>query len=148
MINAGVKDNVLPTQATAVVNFRILPGDSVQGVVDHVRKIVADGKVRVSLYPTTAAEPSPISPTVGPGFALLKQTISAFFPDAPVTPNLLVARTDSVQYYLITPDVYKFFPSVRDETDVESIHGINERMGTAAYIKAVQFMASMMRDAQ
>jgi carboxypeptidase PM20D1 len=146
MMNAGVKDNVLPTQATAVVNFRILPGDSVQSVVDHVRKVVADGKVRVSLYPTTAAEPSPISPTGGPGFALLKKTIGEFFPNAPVTPNLLVARTDSVQYYLITPDVYKFFPSVRDETDIESIHGINERMGTAAYVKAVQFMAAMMRD--
>ncbi len=146
--NAGVKDNVLPTQATAVINFRILPGDTVQAVLDHVRSVVRDSDIRISLYPTTAGEPSPVSPTDGPGFKLLQQTVNAYFPDAPVTPNLLVARTDSVHYYQITPDVYRFFPAVRDETDIEAIHGINERMGTAAYLKAVQFMAAMMQGAQ
>ena len=148
MMNAGVKDNVLPTQATAVVNFRILPGDTVQAVLDHVHSVVNDSDVRISLYPTTAGEPSPISPTDGAGFKLLQQTVNAYFPDAPVTPNLLVARTDSVHYYQITPDVYRFFPAVRDETDIEAVHGINECMGTAAYVKAVQFMAAMMRGAQ
>lgn len=148
MMNAGVKDNVLPTQATAVVNFRILPGDTVQAVLDHVRSVVNDNDIRISLYPTTAGEPSPISPTDSAGFKLLQQTVNAYFPDAPVTPNLLVARTDSVHYYQITPDVYRFFPALRDETDIEAVHGINERMGTAAYVKAVQFMAAMMRGAQ
>jgi carboxypeptidase PM20D1 len=148
MMNAGVKDNVLPTQATAVVNFRILPGDTVQAVLDHVHSVVNDSDIRISLYPTTAGEPSPISPTDSAGFKLLQQTVNAYFPDAPVTPNLLVARTDSVHYYQITPDVYRFFPAVRDETDIEAVHGINERMGTAAYVKAVQFMAAMMRGAQ
>lgn len=147
MMNAGVKDNVLPTQATAVVNFRILPGDTVSDVLEHVRSVVKDDSVHVSLYPTTSGEPSPISPTDGPGFKLLEQTVSAYFPGAPVTPNLLVARTDSVHYYQITPDVYRFFPAVRDETDIEAVHGVNERMGAAAYLKAVQFMAAIMQGA-
>jgi carboxypeptidase PM20D1 len=148
MMNAGVKDNVLPTQATAVVNFRILPGDTVQAVLDHVRNVVNDGDVRVTLYPTTAGEPSPISPTDGDGFRLLQRTVNAYFPDVPVAPNLLVARTDSVHYYQITPNVYRFFPAVRDETDIEAVHGINERMSTAAYLHAVQFMAAMMQGSQ
>jgi carboxypeptidase PM20D1 len=148
MMNAGVKDNVLPTQATAVANFRILPGDTIQRVLDHVRSVVNDPQVHVALYPTTAGEASPESPTDGPGYDLLRGTIEKFFPNAPVTPNLLVARTDSVHYYQLTPDVYRFFPAVRTEVDIESIHGINERMGIADYAKAVQFMAALMQGAQ
>lgn len=90
-------------------------------------------------------EPSPISPTDGPGFRLLQQTVNAYFPGAPVAPNLLVARTDSVHYYQIKPDVYSFFPVVRDQTNIEAVHGMNESLGTAAYLKAVQFMAAMMQ---
>lgn len=66
---------------------------------------------------------------------------------SPVAPNLLVARTDSVHYYQITPDVYRFFPGVRDQTDIEAVHVINERLGTVAYLKAVQFMEAMMQGA-
>jgi carboxypeptidase PM20D1 len=148
MMNAGVKDNVLPTQATAVVNFRILPGDTIQGVLAHVRKVVKDPEVHISLYPTTAGEASPESPTDSSGYKLLKQTIEEFFPDAPVTPNLLVARTDSVHYYQLTPNVYRFFPQVRDEADVETIHGINERIKVTDYARAVQFMAALMQGVQ
>ena len=66
---------------------------------------------------------------------------------SPVAPNLLVARTDSIHYYQITPDGYHFFPGVRDQTDIEAVHGMNESLGTAAYLKAVQFMAAMMQGA-
>ena len=147
MMNAGVKDNVLPTQATAVVNFRILPGDTVDDVMDHVRTVVNDSNVNVSLYPSTSGNPSPVSPVKAEGYALLSKTIQEFFPDAPVTPNLLVARTDSVHYYQLTPNVYRFFPAVRDEEDVAAVHGVNERMSVENYLRAVQFMAALMQDA-
>ncbi len=147
MMNAGVKDNVLPTQATAVVNFRILPGDTVDDVMDHVRGVVDDPEVKVSLYPSASGNPSPVSPTDADGYRLLTETIQKFFPQAPVTPNLLVARTDSVHYYKLTPKVYRFFPAVRDEQDVAAVHGINERMSVENYLRAVQFMAALMQDA-
>ncbi len=147
MMNAGVKDNVLPTQATAVVNFRILPGETVEKVMNHVRTVVGDPEVKVSLYPSASGNPSPVSPTDADGYRLLSKMIGEFFPDAPVTPNLLVARTDSVHYYRLTPNVYRFFPAVRDEQDVAAVHGINERMSVENYLRAVQFMAAMMQDA-
>ena len=147
MVRGGIKDNVLPTQATAVVNFRILPGDTVDAVLEHVRSVAANAQVHVSLYPTVAADPSPISPTDGPGYSLLKRNIERFFPAAPVTPILLVARTDSVHYYSITRNVYRFFPAVRDESDVDAVHGVNERMGVENYVSAVQFMAAMIEGA-
>ncbi len=147
MFNAGVKDNVLPTQATAVANFRILPGDTVQNVLNHVRTVTADPGVAVTLYPSASGEPSPISPTDSDGYKLLSRTVQEFFPDAPVTPNLLVARTDSVHYYQLTPNVYRFFPAIRDEEDVAAVHGINERISVENYLRAAQFMAAIMQDA-
>jgi carboxypeptidase PM20D1 len=145
MFNSGVKDNVLPAEATAVVNFRILPGDTVASVLEHVRAVVADDRVKVARYGELAADPSPVSPVDAPAFKLLKQTVRQFFPGAILVPNLLVARTDSARYYAITDNVYKFFPAIRDEADAARVHGTNERLGTADYMKAIQFMASLMR---
>ena len=38
IFNAGVKENVLPAQATAVVNLRLMPGDTTAGAMEHVRE--------------------------------------------------------------------------------------------------------------
>src|SRR4030042_6987559 len=80
IFQAGVKDNVVPGHARAVVNFRILPGDSIQGVLDHVRRTVADGRVRVSALPEPR-EHSHTSPADSQNFALLARTIREVFPD-------------------------------------------------------------------
>ena len=145
MFNGGVKDNVLPSQATVVVNFRILPGDTVDSVTQHVRAVIADSRVSISLYGDLAADPSPISTTATPAFAALTQTVQEFFPEALVAPNLLVARTDSARYTGISSNIYKFFPAIRDEADGDRVHGTNERLGTNDYLRSVQFMAALLR---
>ena len=47
MLEGSPKDNVLPARARAVVNFRILPGDSVSGVLEHVRRVIDDPRVEI-----------------------------------------------------------------------------------------------------
>ena len=145
MFQGGVKDNILPSQAMAVVNFRILPGDTVASVEEHVRNVIADDRINLTIYGDLSAEPSSIAPTSGAPFLGLEQTVEQFFPQAVVTPNLLVARTDSVRYAALTPNIYKFFPAIRDEADGERVHGINERLGTEDYLRSVQFMATLLR---
>jgi carboxypeptidase PM20D1 len=63
IFQAGSKDNVLPGLARAVLNFRILPGDGVQAVLAHVRRVVADERVEVRAVGRFSAEPSPVSST-------------------------------------------------------------------------------------
>src|SRR5205807_1669930 len=60
MIRGGVKDNVLPNEATAVVNFRIMPGDTVQTVVDYVRRTIDEPRIQIRTLPD-AHDPSPVS---------------------------------------------------------------------------------------
>jgi carboxypeptidase PM20D1 len=61
IFQAGTKDNVLPSHARAVINFRILPGDTVASVVEHVRRAVDDRRVEVKTVGRFSAEPSAVS---------------------------------------------------------------------------------------
>ncbi len=93
MLTGSVKENLLPSRAVAVVNFRLLPGDSVASVIDHVTKAVDDPRVKVTAigYQT---EPSPVSNVDSWGFATVQKTIIQVFPDALVAPFLMIAGTD------------------------------------------------------
>lgn len=146
MFNGGVKDNVLPNKATAVVNYRILPGDTVASVMAHTQRVAGRPAIRVSEYASSANDPSIVSPTNGPGYAMLTQTIHTFFPHAAVAPYLVLGATDSRTYYAITPNVYRFFPAVREQDDHLRVHGTDERMGTVQYLQAIQFMALLMEN--
>lgn len=145
MIEGGVKENVLPSAAHAVINFRILPGDSVQGVVDHVRRAVDDPRIDVrELHP--GREPSAESPIDVPAFTLLQRTIRQVFPGTIVAPYLTIAGTDSRHYAAVTPNVYRFAPLVGDPSDLARIHGTNERISIENYARAVQFYIQLLRN--
>ena len=47
VFNAGIKDNVIPTKAEAVVNFRILPGETTADVMEHLQSVISDDRVRI-----------------------------------------------------------------------------------------------------
>jgi len=77
MFHSGIQDNVLPQVATATVNFRILPGETIADCLAHIRKVVNDP--RVSVETTGAAqEASPVSPTNSQGWDILQQTYTRF----------------------------------------------------------------------
>src|SRR6185503_5983346 len=93
MIRGGIKENVLPSEAKAWVNFRILPGDSLASVLEHVRRTVGPD-IRVALSGPTRNEPSPESAADGPTFRLLQTTLAQVFPGTLASPNLLSGGTD------------------------------------------------------
>jgi len=147
IVRAGIKDNVLPTQATAVVNFRILPGDTIDTVLAHVRATVNDPAVRVEpLTRPPGRNPSRISPTDGEPFRRLVRTVGEVFPDALVVPNLLLGATDAAQYEALTGNIYRMSPLALES--LEAVHGINERVRTTSYVKGVQFMARFIQNTQ
>ncbi len=145
MLEGGVKENVLPTTARAVVNFRILPGDSVQGVIEHVRRAVNDP--RVGIRPLDGSrEPSPESPVDVPSFALLQRTIRAVFPNAVVAPYLTIGGTDARGYAPLTKNIYRFTPVIADYSDLVRIHGTNERLSLENYERSVQFFVQLIKN--
>ena len=145
MIRAGVKENVLPSEAKAWVNFRILPGDSIESVLEHVRQTVGPGiQVEVSGIPS---EPMPESPSDAEPFRLLQTTVSQVFPGTLAAPNLLSGGTDTKHFQKLSPNVYRFIPVPITAGDLERVHGTNERVSIEGYAGAVRFYAQLVRNA-
>jgi len=144
LIAGGIKTNVLPATARAVVNFRLLPGDNVEGVLEHVRRTVADPRVTVTAGPINF-NPSPVSDAQSNSFALLARTIRQTFPDAAVAPYLTIGSTDSRHYAALADNVYRFLPIRLDAADLQRLHGINERISVQGFARTVQFYTELMR---
>lgn len=138
MISGGVKDNVIPANARAVVNFRILPGDSVDGVVAHVRDAVGDDAVRVQLL-RGGQNPSGVSDPLAPQFRTLQRTIVQTFPGVLVAPYLVVGATDARHFQSLSQNVYRFLPARLTQSDIARLHGTNERIAVDDYFDAIRF---------
>ncbi|MCP3143475.1 M20 family peptidase [Pyxidicoccus xibeiensis] len=146
MFEGSVKDNVLPSRARAVVNFRILPGDTVEDVLAHVRRVVDDPRVKVGTL-GFKSEPSPVSRTDSEAWGVLQRSIRQVFPEAVVAPYLMVGATDARHYAGLSDSVYRFMPLRLERADLARLHGKDERVSVAGYANAVRFYAQYLRDA-
>ncbi len=145
IFEAGVKENILPTKARAVVNFRILPGDTIDGVVDRVRKVVDSPEIRITPLPIRV-EPSPVSDAESAAFKTLHRTIREVMPGVLVAPSLLVAATDSRHYAKLTRNIFRFLPITLRPDDARRYHGIDERISLSDYERCVRFYAQLIRN--
>ena len=146
MLHGGVQENVLPQQVQATVNFRILPGESIAGVVERVRRVVADDRVQISVGGNFASEPSPVAPTDSTGFRVLQQTVAQVAPDATFAPYLTLGGTDSRHYTGLTTSVFRFSGSRIDAVDLPMIHGNNERQSLENCELLVKFYVQLLRN--
>jgi carboxypeptidase PM20D1 len=147
MVSGGFKANALPSSAKAVVNFRILPGETIESVESRVREIIDDPGVTVAIEnPTSARDPSPVSPVDSAGFETLATTIRQLFPAAVVSPYLVNGGTDAGFYTVLTPNVYRFLALEADPTILSMIHGLNERVAPEKYLKTVRFTVQLIEN--
>jgi carboxypeptidase PM20D1 len=148
IIRGGDKDNVLPIGATATINFRLLPGDSVSVVISRVREIIDDPEIQVRMVGEGRAA-SPVSGTDNAAFATLHRTIKSVFPQALVAPYVVVGATDARAYAsLCRQATYRFMPVLLDQAAIESLHGTNERLRPAAYQQLIRFYAALIKNMQ
>lgn len=146
IIEGGLKENVLPSRARAVVNFRILPGDSIERVLSHVRDVVNDRRVKVNRFGGFASEPSPVSSINSASFEIVQRTIRQVFPGVLVAPALVVAATDSRHYVKLTDNVYRFSPLRMRHEDLNRVHGTNERAAIVDHAGSVKFFFQLIRN--
>ncbi len=145
MLRAGVKDNVLPTEARAVVNFRILPGDTFESIKDHVRTVIDDESITIREYDTISTRPSAVSSVEGSVYQALQESIMSHFQNVYVSPYLVVGATDSRHFIPIADNVYRFSPIEMNNEDLGIIHGINERIGVDNYLNSIRFYVDFIQ---
>ncbi|MEW5908444.1 MAG: M20 family peptidase [Thermodesulfobacteriota bacterium] len=146
IFTSGVKENVLPTQAIAVLNFRILPGETASDVAEHVRKTIDNPDIQIRLM-EPFNEPSPVADRKSKSFNLIKNTIYSLFPgkDLVVAPFLVLAATDSRYFVKSAENVYRFSPIVYRKEDLKRPHGINERIAADDYVNVIRFYYEIIR---
>lgn len=144
IINSGLKDNILPGHAEAVVNFRLLQGDTIAETCEKIRKIIRDERVVFEPLVGKAHEPSPVSPTDCPAYLHLASTITDVFPGTVVAPYVVLGGTDARNYYAVCDKVYRFSPYVMKTEDLNRVHGVNERLSVEAMNKMVSFFYDLV----
>lgn len=146
VFRAGIKDNVLPSEASALVNFRLLPGDTKASVFEHLRRAIDDAGVELTEeggFATEASEPSPVD---NAAFRLLEKTSREIFPEAVVSTGLVTGATDARNYAGVFEARYNFSPSVLVPADLPTVHGTDERIGIDNYTGMIRFYVQLLRN--
>jgi carboxypeptidase PM20D1 len=138
IVQGGVKDNVLPSTARAVINFRVLPGESIATVTTYVQKTIADERVTVTKLERSLSEPAPFASTERGGYDVIRSALQELYPDAVIVPGVMNGATDSRHFQGLTPDIYRFVPSVRSKSDLPRVHGTDERARVAELATTVR----------
>lgn len=145
MISGSSKSNILPTRAEAVVNFRIMPGDSSEEIRAHIVKAIDDERVEVAIE--MANEPSPVSDRDSPGYRMIAGTIRALDENIIVAPYMVRGGTDAKYFMPLTPNVYRFYMGRATPKSMHLAHGIDEHIWVKDYLEGVRFFYLMLNQA-
>lgn len=144
MFEGSMAHNVLAPKASAIVNFRLLPGESIDDVVKHIKKIA--GKQTVELELMMSDDPSLISPTNNEGYERIEKVIHQTFPGVLTTPFLVLGGTDSRRYEKVCSNIYRFSPMQVQKNDLDRIHNVNERISFRNIERSVQFFHKLISE--
>ena len=140
---------MMPMTATAVVNFRVIPGETVQSVIHTVQAIIDDPRVKVEPIPALCGEASPVISHVDTwSFQMIQKTVQEVMSDTLVAPSLVVGATDARHYAWshLSPNVYRTLPLKVPQEDLDGPHGINERISLDAYVEMINYYIQLMHN--
>ncbi len=138
IVSAGNKENVLPGRAAAAVNFRLLPGDSLASVQQHVKQSIANEGFQLQVL-LGAAEPSKVAPTDSASYKRIERTVRELLPGTIVSPGRVIGGTDSQHFGNVSDHIYKFLPVRAKPADLPRFHGNIERITMANLAELIRF---------
>lgn len=139
ILQAGMKDNVIPTLATATINFRLLPGDKAEAVINKVKEIIADDRITVNVF-GAFSEASAVTPMNSIGYKQIEKAIKTSYADLLTSPFLMIGATDSRYFGEVSPNIIKFSPMI----DPIGFHGIDERVSLESFKTALWFYEQLL----
>ena len=135
--------NVMPPHASFGTNLRLMEGETQASAINHMKKII--GNDAVTITPQDGNEPSPSSDLEGPAWQMIKTAIRQTWPEAVVSPYLMMACSDSRHYNRITDKVYRFSPMHLSKEERRMIHGNNERIPVETLCTTVKFYLRLLQ---
>ena len=145
IFNSGVKDNIIPLSAKATLNFRVISGSSIHEVLTHVKNVIDDDRITIKEGNWNTG-PSRVSDTESFGFKAIHKTIAQIYPDALVSPYLVVGATDARHFNDISDHIYRFLPTRINRSNVKSFHGLNERIAVTEFENTIRFYVQLLKN--
>lgn len=146
MAKGSSKDNILPSEASAVVNFRIMPGESGETVLAFIKDVVANDAIEISILGGFSGDPSSVSISDNDNFVRLANTIHRVTQDENliVAPYLVMAGTDAKHYTGLSDSIYRFAFNRFNPSTLERMHGLNEQIKVDDYVDVIKFFRELI----
>ncbi len=136
-------NNVLPPTATMVSNIRLNPSDNVNDTIAYLRRVIDNDRIEVR--PLGSHEPSRVSLASGDGWERVRNAVGATWPEAIVTPYLMVQCSDSRHWGILSDRVYRFSGMDLTAEERRTIHGHDERIRLEAIGRSVEFYLNLIK---
>jgi carboxypeptidase PM20D1 len=146
MLTGSDKENVLPESATAILNVRVLPGNTVGETMTRISSMAARCGAGARLaHEGRANDPMPESPVDHFGYQSIEAAVATAFPEAGTIPFMFTAGTDTKHYRNLTPAIYRFTPLFQNPQDIARVHAANERVSVENIHRCCLFYETLLR---
>jgi acetylornithine deacetylase/succinyl-diaminopimelate desuccinylase-like protein len=145
VLTAGVANNVIPGEARANLNVRLLPGDTIDAVLTELNKLINDPQVKLEVQPNAGLS-APPSSLESDFYGVITKVVTQEFGGAPALPFQSTWLTDSAQLRLHNVQAYGLVPFPLSQDDLKRMHGDDERIPLAAFDKGVDVLSKIVRE--
>ena len=145
MLQAGIRQNVISSEARGVLNIRVLPGNQLDPLIAKLQQLVNDPQVRFETE-TAGGESAPSSSLTSDLYTTIIHTAGKVFPGAPVLPYMSTYTTDSWPLRMRNVQAYGMLPFPLTDEDLARMHADNERIPVDSFRKGVEFLYNVVSD--
>ncbi|MDB2666482.1 M20 family peptidase [Gammaproteobacteria bacterium] len=144
MLSGSIKSNVLPIEATALINFRLHPRDSIESVTEHVRRVV--GSEQVEVRTLGGMEASGVSSWESPGYEIISSSLSKVYGEVVSVPGIMIAASDTRHYSKVADNSFRFNPFSIVPEDMTGFHGTNESIAVDSFIAGIKTYVDIINE--
>jgi acetylornithine deacetylase/succinyl-diaminopimelate desuccinylase-like protein len=144
MLQAGIKANVIPAKSSAVIDCRLLPGQSKEDWIRQVRERIDDDRIEISLESPDQGEPEQV-PWDTELYRVINTVVKEAMEDAVVVPGMTIGGTDNRFLRAQGIPAYGFIPCLLSSGERAGFHGNNEFLTVDNLNMGVELMYQVVR---
>jgi acetylornithine deacetylase/succinyl-diaminopimelate desuccinylase-like protein len=156
MFKSGLAANVIPGEAEAMLDARLLPGSTTDQLLDEVRRVIGDPSVTVDMASPASQEATrnyflertslPASSTATDLYRAIEKNARTLWPQSETVPALFEAGTDAIAWRERGVPVYGIYPYPLDDAVLHGMHGNDERIAVQSLVEGADWIYRILLD--